>query len=43
MQMQLSLPLNGIRVSFSLLCFVLSYSFVQFQDLGQNILTSYKF
>lgn len=34
--MQLSLPLNGFWVSFSLR-FVLSYSFVQFQDLGQNI------
>lgn len=37
MQIQLSLPLNGIRVSVSLFCFVLSYSSVQFQDLGRNI------
>lgn len=41
MQIQLSLPLNGIWVSVSLFCLVLSYSFVQFQDLGQNITHSY--
>lgn len=37
MQIQLSLPLNGIWVSVSLFCFVLSYSSLQFQDLGQNM------